>query len=71
MKIKFITDFRGVETKERFYQEGDVVELENGEQLVKDGRAIEVKAPAPKPEPKPEPTPKQPTIVTKRAGAKK
>jgi hypothetical protein len=50
MKIKFLSDFRGRETNEQFYQAGEVVELplETAERLINDGRAerVEIEEPA-------------------------
>ena len=37
--IKFLTDYRGVLTDERFYEAGAVVELAKASVLVADGRA--------------------------------
>ncbi len=46
MKIKFLQDYRGVLTDERFFEAGTVLDLDdkenkgiNGEKLIKDGRA--------------------------------
>jgi len=39
MKIRFLQDFRGKLTGEKFYPAGSVVELENSKQLVAAGRA--------------------------------
>ncbi len=46
MNIKFLQDYRGVLTGERFYEAGTVLDLDDkenkgidGEKLVKDGRA--------------------------------
>ena len=67
MKIKFLTDFRGRETGERYFMAGEVWECEpeQAELLIESGRAKAVAErkpkPAPIPEPEPEPTPaKQP-----------
>ena len=38
-KIRFVSDYRGVLTKERYYQTGDVVEIANAASLVIAGRA--------------------------------
>ncbi len=38
-KIRFISDYRGVLTKEQYYQAGDVVEIANAASLVIAGRA--------------------------------
>lgn len=42
MKIKFLVDFRGVETQERLYLKGAEVEFEDAlaARLVKEGRAV-------------------------------
>lgn len=44
MKIKFLSDFRGRETNEQFYQSGDIVDLPGdiAARLVTDGRAVEI-----------------------------
>lgn len=44
MKIKFLVDFRGRETLERFYQKGQVVDSpqEIAERMIADKRAAEV-----------------------------
>lgn len=44
MKIKFLVDFRGRETNERYYQSGQVVELPDdiASRLIADKRAVEV-----------------------------
>ena len=46
MKIKFLQDYRGVLTGERFYEEGTVIDLDeednqgiDGEALIEAGRA--------------------------------
>ncbi len=41
MKVKFIQDYRGVVTKEQYYQVGDVVDFDRSValKLIKDGRA--------------------------------
>ncbi len=38
-KIRFVSDYRGVLTKERYYQAGDVVEITGAADLVAAGRA--------------------------------
>ncbi len=56
MKIKFLVDFRGRETGERYYRAGETVELEDetAQTLVSDGRAeLVVKSPISKPKSKP------------------
>ncbi len=42
-KVRFIEDYRGVLTSERYYRAGDVVELTNAASLVSAGRAEFVK----------------------------
>ena len=48
MKIKFVQNFRGRETNERYFAIGEVADLDTGADLVKRGIAEEVKPPAPK-----------------------
>ncbi len=43
--IRFIVDYRGVLTNERYYQAGDVAELDNAIALVNEGRAEHVELP--------------------------
>ena len=45
MKIRFIHGFRGRETNERYYEAGEIAELEQdlAALLVRDGRAVPVK----------------------------
>ena len=50
MKIKFVQNFRGRETNERYFAIGEEADLDTGENLVERGVAVEV---TPKPEPKP------------------
>lgn len=50
-RVRFLVDYRGVLTSERFYQAGAVVELDNAPALVAAGRAEYVEA--------------EPTTVTK------
>ena len=54
-KVKFLQDFRGVETGEVYYKKGDIGEVEDEwlERLVQDKRAVIVDEPKPKPKPKP------------------
>ena len=40
--IKFIVDYRGVLTGERYFQVGDVIDLANATALVAEGRAVYV-----------------------------
>ena len=40
--IKFLTDYRGMLTNEKFYEAGAVVELAKASVLVEDGRAVYV-----------------------------
>lgn len=58
MKIKFLTDFRGIETHEIFYQYGEVVDFdpETAARLVHDGRAELIE---PEPAPAVEDAPKR------------
>lgn len=58
MKIQFLTDFRGRETGERFFQAGQVVELDDDTAagLIANRRAVSAE-PAPEPEPQPAPAP--------------
>lgn len=46
MKVKFLQDFRGRETNERFYQAGDVVDIDPVD-LVKRGICEKIVEPAP------------------------
>ncbi len=39
MKIRFIVDYRGLLTGERYYRAGDVADLDNATALVDEGRA--------------------------------
>lgn len=48
MKIKFVQNFRGRETNERYFAIGEVADLETGANLIERGIAVEVKPPAPK-----------------------
>lgn len=53
MKIKFLSDFRGRLTRERFYQEGEVAEFDaaTAAQIIALGRAIPAEPPAAEPSP--------------------
>ena len=42
MRVKFLTDFRGRETKEQYFRAGDIADLEMGAKLIATGRAVEV-----------------------------
>ena len=43
--IRFLVDYRGVLTHERYYQAGDIAELDNATALVDEGRAEHVELP--------------------------
>ena len=45
--IRFLVNYRGVLTKERYYQAGDIAELDNATALVDEGRAEHVVAELP------------------------
>lgn len=47
MKVRFLTNYRGVLTGEEFFQKGQEADLKDGQALVDAGRAEAVKA-APK-----------------------
>jgi hypothetical protein len=49
MKIKFMTDFRGVETHEVFFRAGEIAEVddEHAERMIRDNVAIKVHQPQP------------------------
>lgn len=57
MKVRFLQDYRGVLTGERFYRKGDVVDVADADGLVAAGRA-ELVEPGPAPE-KPKPAPRK------------
>ena len=40
MNIRFLQDYRGVLTDEKFYRKGDIADLPNGQKLVDAGRAV-------------------------------
>lgn len=60
MQIKFLVDFRGRETNERYYTAGQLVELDDqtAARLIADKRA-ESAEPEPEAQPEPEQTPKK------------
>ena len=64
IKVKFLVDYRGVLTNERFYEAGDVAEFEDKQasQLIKDNRAALVVAEKADP---------SPTTTTKRTRTRK
>lgn len=53
-KVKFLRDFRGVETGEVYYKKGETGEIEDKwlERLIQDKRAVIVNKPKPKPKPR-------------------
>lgn len=57
MKVKFVQDFRGRETGERYFTAGEEwdCEPEQAERLIIDGRAEPVLEPEPESAPAPEP----------------
>ena len=64
IQVKFLTDYRGVLTGERFYEAGEVAEFEDkaADQLIKDNRAELVVAEKADP---------SPTTTTKRTRTRK
>lgn len=60
MRIRFLRDFQGVNTAERFYRAGEVADLPAGAAVVAEG-AAEPAADEPEPD---EPEPEQPATTT-------
>ena len=69
--IRFLSDYRGVQTNEAYYRIGDVVELPQKPAEILVARGLAEWVEPVEPEPQPEPPAPAPTVVHKRGKVRK
>ena len=69
--IRFLSDYRGVLTKEAYYRIGETAELPDVAAAALIGRGLAEKVEPVEPEPQPDPPAPAPTLVHKRGKVRK